>query len=264
MDNPFFYLLLGLLVAWIGSYFYSIQRNRKRLREIAYWLQDALPLLGAKHTSQWRGADRLDIFVNEGRGNIREAALVGGMQSRQLFKAVISLIRGGRDSLTLLVSLQKPPASGNEFEIFEAKMPVPRTVVGASDSGNPWQIENYARSNFYKLAFRTPNAREMASRILTLLLDDGFVVRRLSTRPGAPHIMLVLNMSAAPKVEAAALLRLVKGLSDELPRSEQPGTKDRPGSRPSKSKPPSLPGKPLPKAKYSSNGFHSSNGHKGD
>lgn len=218
---------MGLLVAWVGSYFYSFQHNRGKLRRLAGWLKEALPILGSKQSSRWQGADRLDVLVNEGRGNIREAAIVLGMQSRQLFKAIISLVRHGRDSMTVLVSLTKPPAAGNEFEIFEASGLLPRTVLTAVATAQPWQIEDFPRANSYKIAFRTDNAKEMAKRLLTLLLDDRFEVRRLSVRPNAPHFLLVLNLGKMPQVEAAALLRLLRTLADEVAR---PGKTNAKGS----------------------------------
>ena len=225
MDNPLLFLLLGLLVAWVGSYFYSFQRNRSKLRRLASWLKESLPILGAKQSSRWQGADRLDVFVNEGRGNIREAAIVLGMQSRQLIKALISLVRHGRDSMTVLVSLTKPPAAGNEFEIYEASGPLPRAVLAAAGTDQAWQTEDFPRANSYKISFRTDNAKEMAKRLLTLLLDDHYEVRRFSVRPYAPHFMLVLNLVKMPQADAAELLRLIRTLADEVARPEKGSSK---------------------------------------
>lgn len=221
MNNPLVLLLLGLLIIWVGSYFYSCQRNRRALRLLANWLKEALPILGARQSSRWQGADRLDVFVTEGRGNIREAAIVLGMQSRQLFKLIISLVRRGRDSMTTLVSLTRATAAGNEFEIFETAGIIPRVVLAASDTEQPWQTEDFARNNAYRIAFRSDNAREMARRVLTLLLDEGFEVRRLSVRPNAPHFMLVLNLRKMPQVEATGLLRLLRTLADEVAQSPE-------------------------------------------
>lgn len=221
-DNPLLYLLLGLLFAWVASYLYSIQHNRRRLRQLAMWLKDALPLLGGRASSTWHGADRLTVSIPDGRGNIREAAIVLGMQSRQLFRALVSLLRGGRDSLTMLVSLHKGPVNGNEFEIFEAAAPLPKVVVAAAQTAQPWEVEEYARNKAYRLAFRTSTGRETAQRVLTLLLDDGFNLRRFSVRSSVPHLMLVLNVGVLPRTEAAALLRLIRNLSEEVTRPPRP------------------------------------------
>lgn len=271
MDNPLFFLLLGLLVAWVGSYFYSFQHNRRKLRYLASWLQDALVLLGSGYTSRWQGSDRLDIILAEGRGNIREAAIVLGMQSRQLFKALLSLVRAGRDSLTLLVSLKTATVAGREFEVFEAKGPIPRSVALAMNGAQAWKVEDYPRSPLYRVAFRTPAARESAFAALALLLDDGFNLRRLSVRASAPHLMLVLNLGVLPKVEAASLLRLVKNLSDEVlqPFKTETPAKSRPNRTAARRSTP--PGQIFPKEEDTStseadqnlsrNGFHTSNGH---
>ncbi len=267
MDNPFFFLLLGLLVAWVGSYFYSFQHNRRKLRLLASWLKEALGLLGTRTTSRWRGADRLDVAIEEGRGNIREAALVVATQSRQLFRAMVSLVRGGRDSLTILVALRKETVPGREFEIFEAKGPAPRHIDLTLGTVSAWQIEDYSRNPAYRIAFRTPAAHDNASQVLALLLDDGFNVRRLSVRPTAPHLMLVLNMVSSPKVEAASLMRLVKTLSDEVAQPFKQATPSKPAAERTPKARRSNPALLYPKEGGSStpgsstNGYHSSNGH---
>ena len=270
MDNPLVFLLLGLLIVWVGSYFYSFQRNRRKLRLLASWLKEALPVLGTKQSSRWQGADRLDVFVNEGRGNIREAAIVLGMQSRQLFKMVISLARHGRDSMTTLVSLTKAPVAGNEFEVYEAAGLIPRSVLAAVDTGQAWQTEDFARNSAYKIAYRTNNAREMARRVLTLLLDSGFEVRRFSVRPNAPHFMVVLNLVRMPQVEATDLLRLLRTLADEVARPPKDPPKPKQASKPVKNpkrQNPALPELVLPADTGSgADGYlrstnHSKNGH---
>lgn len=271
MDNPLFFLLLGLLVAWVGSYFYSFQHNRRQLRYLAGWLKEALSLLGSGYTSRWQGSDRLDIILAQGRGNIREAAIVLGMQSRQLFKALLSLVRAGRDSLTLLVSLKTPTVAGREFEIFEAKGPMPRNVSLEVESAQPWKIEDYPRAPLYRIAFRTSAARESAFGVLTLLLDDGFNLRRLSVRPSAPHLLLVLNLGVMPKTEATALLRLMKNLSEEVSQPFKAESPAKSRSNRTVTRRSTPPGQIFPNdgsastpgvdSGLSRNGFHTSNGH---
>ncbi len=275
MDNPLFYLLLGFLVAWAGSYFYSLQHNQRKLRLLALWLRDSLHILGAKPSSTRHGPDRLDIIVSDGRGNIREAAMVMGMQSRQLFRALISLVRGGRDSLSVLVSLQGTPTGGSEFEIFEASGPLPKTVIAAAGTVGEWEVETYASNPAYKIAFRTDSARDAAIRALTLLLDDRFSVRRLSLRATAPHIFLILNLVSLPQVESASLLRLVRSLADEAVgpvkpdsgKRSRPAKSSAPSRRPIASNPSVLPGDNRPPAPGLDPGLthnqpRSTNGHK--
>lgn len=265
MDNLLFYLLLGVLVTWVGSYFYSYQYNRRKLRQLALWLKESLSLLGSGQSSRWYGTDRLDINIAEGRGNIRETALVLGVQSRQLFKAVVSLVRGGRDSMSMLVSLRTPPAQENEFEIFEGKGPLPRNVVLAAESDNPWQIVDYPREGAWRLAYRTEAAREIGLRVLTLLLDDGFDPRRISVRSTLPHLLFVLNVGSLPQTDAAPFLRLVKNLAEEISRPPK-STKSRP-ARSASTLPGTLPGSGLSTRPgldpgLTQNNQRSTNGHK--
>jgi hypothetical protein len=273
MENPLFFVLLVLLVAWASSYLYSFQHNRSKLRSLAGWLQDALSLLGSGYNSRWRGSDRLDVVIPTGRGNIREAAIVIGMQSRQLVKAVISLVRRGRDSLTMLISLKDAPVAGREFEIFESKGPMPRNVLLAEGSLQSWEVETYPQNANYQVAFRTQAARKSAFTLLAALQDNRFDLRRLSVRASAPHLMLVLNVGAIPKSDASALLRLVKNLSQDVAQPLKPETSAKSRSKQS-SKPgrasqtaqPLLPEDAVPPTPgiddgLIHNGFHTPNGH---
>jgi hypothetical protein len=216
MDNPLVYLLLGLLVAWVLSYFYSYMHNQRKLKNVAAWLQTSIHILGTKVSSRWYGTDRMDVTVAEGRGNIFEAAVVLGVQSRQLFRALLSILRGGRDSISILATLRKPTARGMEFEIYETKGPVPATVATAEKSSQPWQIVAHPKAAAYQIAYRTPGAKEMAIRTLTLLLDDKFDLRRFSVRSSSPHIFVIVNSGMLPPSDAANLLQLVRTISDEV------------------------------------------------
>lgn len=224
MDNPLFFLLLGVAVAWVGSYFYSMLHNQRKVKVLAAWLQASIHILGTKISSRFVGTDRVDATVGEGRGNIYEAAIVIGVQSRQFFRAVLSLARGGRDSITILATLRRPTARGLEFEIFEANGPLPVTVVTAGTSSEPFEISEHPNQPAYKVAYRSLGGREIALRTLTILLDDKFNVRRFSVRPTSPHFMVVLNVNALPQSDSSNLLQLVKTLSDEVAVAPVPAT----------------------------------------
>ncbi len=211
LDNPLTYFIFGLLFAWIGSYFYSAWHNRRKLTWLAKWLEPSLHILGSKISSRWHGTDRLDILIGEGRGMMRDGAIVLGVQSRRLFNALISTLRGGRDNMNILVSLQNMPASAYQFEVFGAKEPVPRTVALNMAA---WDIEDYSRAP-YRVAFQDETGRDNAFRLITLLLDLGLDIRRVSVRPVLPQLFFTFNMGRLPQSEAGELLRIVRGVAEE-------------------------------------------------
>lgn len=230
LDNPLAYFVFGLLFAWVISYFYSAWHNRRKLTWLARWLEDALPLLGGKISSRFQGTERLDILVNEGRGVIKEAAIVLGVQSRRLFNLVISLIKGGRDSMSYMIHLNRAPDPNFYFEIYGLKEPVPRLIL--LDPAT-WQIEDYPRAP-YRVAFKTSEAKESAFRLIALLHDLKLNIRRVSIRSTMPQIFMVFNLTHLPQVEAGELLRIIRSLVEEVTtpgRGSNPTRPERPAAK---------------------------------
>jgi hypothetical protein len=269
MDNPFFYLALGILLAWAVSFLYSFQVSRRKLTLLARWLEPALPMLGNQINSSWKGNNTLTITVGRGKGIVREAAFVLGVQSKVLFSMLVSLVRGGKDSLTILVSINPPTRAGAEFEIFEANAPVPRTLLKLPPD---WRIEDHGRGAPYKIAFRESTARDSAYRLIALLQDDHYFIRRISIRSSTPHLMLVFNVPRYPTGRAEDFIQLLRNLAEEV---SQPSIRDRDKDKSGSNKPdkPSRP--PLRKEPAKSNeprkiiqgrfpnGHRSLNGHNG-
>lgn len=269
LQNPLTYFIFGLLFAWVASYFYSAWHNRRKLTITARWLEDGLHILGSKISSRWKGTDRLDIMIGEGRGVISEVAIVLAVQSRRLFNALISLLRGGRDSISFLVRLSRNPEPAAYFEIFALKEPLPRTVALEPHA---WQIEDYPRGAPYRVAFKTEAARESAFRLVALLHDLQLDIRRISIRPSVPQVFFLFNLTQLPQSDPNELLRLIRNVAEEVTTSsirskepDKPGAgKDRPPAKSkSKDKLSGLPPRytrPGLDSGLSRNGHHSPNG----
>jgi hypothetical protein len=269
LENPLAYFLLGLLFAWVGSYFYSPWHNRRKLTWMARWLEEPIHILGGRISSRWSGTDRLDILINDGRGVITEAAIVLGAQSRRIFNLIISLARGGRDSMSFLIQLRQTPPPSIHFEIFSTKAPLPRTIALDEQS---WQLENYPNGAPYRVAFKTTAGRDSAFRLIALLHDLRLEIRRISVRSTVPQLFLVFNLNRLPQFDSAELLRVIRSLADEITQPASSGN-----IRPEQRRPP---GKPKAKSKskqvspdlfrpgldagLTRNGYHTSNGHQKD
>jgi hypothetical protein len=259
MDNPLFYLVLGILLAWAISFLYSFQVSRKKITWLARWLEPALPLLGSQIKSNWKGNNTLTITIERGKGIIRESAFVLGVQSKVLFSMLVSLVRGGKDSITILVSINPPTRAGAEFEIFEANAPVPRSLLHLSQTD--WRIEDYPRGAPFKIAFKETAARESAFRLIALLKDDGFFIRRISVRLTTPHILIVLNVPHLPAARAEDLLQLIRNLAEEVAQPDVTPKPENPSRPALRKKPKPSQSKPIIQGRLP-NGHRSLNGHK--
>lgn len=212
MTSPLFYFLMGIVFVWVLSYFYNYQASRSKLKRIARWLNESLFILGGNPTSRWQGFNTLQILLNGGRGVIQDGAIIIGTQSKEMFAALVSLVRGGHDSLNFLFTLNPTPPLANVFEIFEAQGQVPR-IVALSATGE-WQIEPTPNGS-YRVAYRTIAARDSAFRLVTLIKDYGLEIRRISLRSETPHLLLSFNLGNRINVEAHEFLQTIRNLAEE-------------------------------------------------
>jgi hypothetical protein len=232
MNSPILYFFMGIAFVWGLSYFYNYQISRSKLNKIARWLNEGLWVLGGKPTSRWQGSNTLRILLNGGRGVISDGAIVLGIQSKELAKALLSIMRGGRDSMNFVFTLTTPPQVANCFEIFEASGPLPRVIM-LNVSGE-WMVEP-ASTGAYRIAYLNNTGRESAIRLLTLFNDYGLDIRRISVRTEAPHLLLTFNLHGQIKVEARELLSTIRNLAEEAVHSGnstslQPPTKKSPNN----------------------------------
>ena len=219
MNTPIFYFLMGIVFVWVLSYFYNYQASRSKLTRIARWLKDSLPILGGNATSRWQGSNTLHILLNDGRGVISDGAIVIGTQSKELFAAMVSVVRGGRDSLNFIFTLRPAPLAANAFEIFEAVGQLPRVVVLSNP--DEWQVE-LAPDGLHRVAYRTSTGRDNALRLITLLNDYGLDIRRISLRTEIPHLLLSFNLRTRINVNSHELLGTIRNLAEESVRGTSP------------------------------------------
>ncbi|MEI6046699.1 MAG: hypothetical protein WCS37_20285 [Chloroflexota bacterium] len=263
LENPLAYFVFGLLFAWVGSYFYSAWHNRRKLTWMAHWLEEPLRILGSRITSRWNGTDQLNISIKDGNGVISEAIIVLGAQSRRIFNLIISLLRGGRDSMSFLIQIKRNPPFSSQFEIFGIKEPPPRMIALDAQA---WQVEDYPKGAPYRVAFKTKTGRESAFRLIALLHDLKLEIRRISVRSTVPQLFLVFNLNTLPQFDSAELLRIIRSLTEEVSQPLSSETKPAPkqGKAKTKTKTNELSPdffRPGLDRGLQQNGYHTSNGH---
>ncbi|MEI7554700.1 hypothetical protein [Candidatus Chlorohelix sp.] len=222
MENPLLLLLPIILALWVGSFFYNLQYSRRKLTWLARWLEDSLAMLGSDIGSRWLNQNTLSIEVKQGKGRIREVVIVLGSVRREIFARLLTLVRGGKDSMTIMISINPPPRPGTEIEIFKKSDPVPRPVMLGLGGMKDWEVQDYSHGAPYRIASRLDQINGLAERVITLLNDDGYDIRRISVRPTSPHLLFVFNMVKLPKTDAHDLIQLIRNLIEEVADPQPP------------------------------------------
>jgi hypothetical protein len=167
------------VVAWFAAgTIWNVRLGRATLR----WLQDGLPLLGARTTLRWLGSSVVEMVIRDPRAPFESAALLVFLEPRDLPWWPLSRARGRRDTLIIRGNLKKAPAV--QFEALEpgswsGREALPRVPPGWPADGSVPRIHH-----------EDPAALERARALLAAAQRSGLHVRRLSVRRGEPHFQL--------------------------------------------------------------------------
>ncbi len=121
------FILAALVV--VGWFAIGTQWNIRRGHRLLRWLQDGLPVLGAKTTLRWLGSSAVELKVADARAPLRSAEVFLVLEPRDLpilwwlFRA-----RGRRDLLIVRGELRGTPPL--EFEALDPSAWSPRGLAG--------------------------------------------------------------------------------------------------------------------------------------
>ncbi|HET6437202.1 MAG TPA: hypothetical protein VFG59_04015 [Anaeromyxobacter sp.] len=203
-------LLIGLavlVVAWFaaGSIF-NVRRGREALR----WLQDGLPLLGARTTVRWLGTSAVQLSLAQPLAPFEELALIVFLEPRDLpWMWLAARGAGRRDTLILRAQLRAPPRL--DLEALDPRSWSGREALPRLPPAE-WSARPAATG---ELTLHTPRAQALAraEALLELARRTGVAVRRLSVRRGRPHLQLHLALPD-PAVPARRLFEAVRALGE--------------------------------------------------
>ena len=168
-----------LLVAWFTA---GTIRNVRLGSEVMRWMQDGLPLLGARTTVRWLGSSVVELVINEGKAELARATVLIFLEPRDLPWWPLSRLRGRRDTLIVRGVLKNAPAV--EFEALDPASWSGRDAVARIPK--EWQASDEKLKLFFQGS---------PERVRTLLgRTGGFHVRRLSVRRAEPHFQLHVDL----------------------------------------------------------------------
>jgi hypothetical protein len=166
------------VVAWFAAgTIWNVRLGRETLR----WLQDGLPLLGARTTLRWLGSSVVEMVIRDPRAPFASAALLVFLEPRDLPWWPLSHARGRRDTLIIRGNLKKAPAV--QFEALEpgswsGREALPRVP-------REWTVHAGTLTVYHPV-----EAKPEAEALLALARRVGLQVRRLSVRRDEPHFQL--------------------------------------------------------------------------
>jgi len=155
-------------------------------REVLRWMQDGLPVLGARTTVRWLGSTAVEMVIGEGKAPFRAATVVIFLEPRDLPWWPLSHLRGRRDTLIVRGVLQRAPS----FEIealdpasWSARDARPRIPAG-------WITAQTGPGPGVSVHGPDAAARARADAMLGLAKDAGLAIRRLSVRRTEPNFQV--------------------------------------------------------------------------
>jgi len=168
-----------LLVGWFAA---GTIWNVRRGSEVMRWMQDGLPLLGARTTVRWLGSSVVELVVNEGKSELARATVLIFLEPRDLPWWPLSRLRGRRDTLIVRGVLKNAPAV--EFEALDPASWSGRDALSRVPAD--WQSVDQGLKLFFPESF--DKAKAMLGAASTL------AVRRLSVRRAEPHFQLHVDL----------------------------------------------------------------------
>jgi hypothetical protein len=207
-------VLLVVVMLWFAI---GTGANVRRGNAVLAWLQDGLPLVGARTTLRWLGSSVAQLNIAEARSPFRTAEVLVVLEPRDLGALwALARARGRRDFVILRFTLGRPPATR-----ADAVDPLAWTAGHLRDRG-PEEVaadrrESWTdRSGALIEASGHPHA-DLAQlrRSWDRLAGVGVVPWRVSLRPTEPHVELHFQVPDLGRVGSRRVIDAVRELASE-------------------------------------------------
>jgi hypothetical protein len=177
------YALVLLLLGMMLIFTLGTRRNIRRGNALLVWLQEGLPLLGARTTFRWLGSTAAVLRIERAEEPFREAEVVVVLEPRDVALLwAFARRRGRRDFVILRGSLRRAPR-------FELEAGDERGWTG-SDRLRRLDLDAWHRADWgHVRVAHSPGADPQAARDLwDRLAEASGGVWRLSVRRDHPHL----------------------------------------------------------------------------
>jgi len=199
------YALILLLLAMMLIFTLGTRRNIRRGNALLVWLQEGLPLLGAKTTFRWLGGTAAVLKLERARDPFRDAEVVVVLEPRDVALLwAFARRRGRRDFVILRGSLPRAPR-------FELEAGDERGWTG-SDRLRRLDLDAWHRADWGEVRVaHSPGADlETARALWDRLAEASGGVWRLSVRRDHPH----LEVHVVPPDGPSSSKRLIEAFRD--------------------------------------------------
>jgi hypothetical protein len=193
-------LLFTGLVAW---YFSLVQTRRRRLLEVASWLEAGLAGRGRVLGTRWLGPS--DLFASL------------ELDGHRLYSASAHARLGGRelsDRVTLRCDLDCPPRFAAEILSERWSLLPSDTPPGICDQAGAQSF----RLGVYVVASEQHVVSNYRELVRSLLNSQPLHVQQLTLSPESPHLELSLDLDFACPPPPAPVFRLLQRLADAVPQ----------------------------------------------
>lgn len=199
-------MLAVLAVALVGWFAAGSVWNVRKGRAALRWLQDGLPLVGARTTVRWLGTTAIELVVRDALPPFGQVTVIVFLEPRDVpWMWALARGRGRRDTLILRARLRAEPAADLEAidrASWSGRDVLPRLVR------ETWSVREPAGERGLATFYKAPAALARADALLELAGREGLAVRRLSVRRGDPHLQLHVALPGA----AASSRRFFEGV----------------------------------------------------
>jgi len=182
--TEFIAIVAVAVVAWFAAgTIWNIRKGRLLMR----WMQDGLPVLGARTTVRWLGSSAVEMVIRDANAPFTGATLIIFLEPRDMpWMWAIGRSRGRRDILIVRGVLQRAPA--NELEVLDpaswsARDALPRVPAN-------WLKRSPTTAQGPVVHYANAAALNDADILLGLAERAELTVKRLSVRRTEPNFQL--------------------------------------------------------------------------
>jgi hypothetical protein len=206
-------VLLAIVMLWFAL---GTGQNVRRGNGVLEWLQDGLPLVGARTTLRWLGSSVAQLNIAEARTPFRTAELLVVLEPRDLGALwALARSRGRRDFLVLRFSLARPPAARADAVDPRAWTAGHVAPPDADAGGPPPRTERWTDSGGATIeAVGHPRADLGVLRDAWAgLTNAGVRPWRVSIRPTDPHLEVHVLVPDLAQTSSRRVLEAIRDLA---------------------------------------------------
>ena len=176
------------IVAWFAA---GTIWNVRTGSEVLRWMQDGLPLLGARTTVRWLGSTAVEMTIRDGKAPFASVTLVVFLEPRDMpWMWALARSRGRRDTLIIRGMLRRAPAV--ELEALEPSSWSGRDALPRVP--REWSVRQATAGTGIVLHHASADAAERADALVELAERSGLLVKRLSVRRTEPNFQMHVGL----------------------------------------------------------------------